>query len=294
MITLGKRQKLIANRVKNFGVYLGETEDDENTVLLPKKFVPEGTKPGDVLEVFIYKDSEDRLVATTSVPKLEVGEVAVLKVKDVTRMGAFLDMGLEKDLLLPFREQNHELSQGEDCLVALYVDKSGRLAATMKVYAYLSADSPYKKDDRVKGTIYEINPDLGAFVAVENKYYGMIPARELRYQKYRLGDVVELRVEKVREDGKLDLNPREKAYIQMDMDAALVMKAIENHGGVLPFNDKAKPEVILLELNMSKNAFKRAVGRLLRERKIRITENSIEKATSHDGFGRADNNDAMN
>lgn len=276
MIELGKIQTLTVQRIKEFGVYLGETQTDEHSVLLPKKYVPEGTKVGDTVQVFIYRDSEDRLIATTGTPKLQVGEVAVLPVKDVARIGAFLDMGLEKDLLLPFKEQNHKVSQGEQCLVALYIDKSQRLAATMNVYSYMSADSPYKKDDRVTGTIYEINENLGAFVAVDNRYFGLIPKKEL-YGDFRLGDQVEARVVKVRDDGKLDLSPREKAYMQMDTDAALVMKVIDEFDGVLPFNDKAKPEVIIREFHMSKNAFKRAVGRLLKEGKIRITEKTIER-----------------
>ena len=133
MIELGKRQELEVVREKEFGVYLGEKKNDAAAVLLPKKQVPAGTRVGDKLSVFIYKDSEDRLIATTADPKLQVGETAGLKVKEVAKIGAFLDMGLEKDLLLPFKEQNHKVRAGEECLVALYVDKSGRLAATMKV-----------------------------------------------------------------------------------------------------------------------------------------------------------------
>lgn len=276
MIELGKIQTLEVQRAKDFGVYLGVHGDEEHSVLLPKKQVPEGTKVGDELTVFIYKDSEDRLIATTGTPRLQVGEVAVLPVKDVAKIGAFLDMGLEKDLLLPFKEQNHKVRQGENCLVALYIDKSKRLAATMNVYSYMSNQSPYQKDDRVTGTIYEINQELGAFVAVDNQYYGLIPRKEL-YGNFHEGDTVEARVVKVREDGKLDLSPREKAYMQMDTDAELVMKVIGEFDGVLPFNDKANPEVIKREFNMSKNAFKRAVGRLLKEGKVRITEKTIER-----------------
>ena len=276
MIELGKIQTLVVQREKDFGVYLGSERDDRQAVLLPRKQVPEGTKPGDSLEVFVYKDSEDRMIATTAVPKLQVGETGILQVKDVVKIGAFLDMGLEKDLLLPFKEQNHRVRPGEDCLVALYIDKSGRLAATMKVYPYMSAESPYKKDDRVTGTIYEINDALGAFVAVDNRYFGLIPKKEL-YGNFHLGDTVEARVVKVREDGKLDLSPRQKAYLQMDEDAQLVLKVIDEFDGVLPFNDKARPETILREFQMSKNAFKRAVGRLLKENKIRITEKTIER-----------------
>lgn len=276
MIELGKVQTLVIQREKGFGVYLGERGDETHSVLLPKKQVPEGVEVGAELSVFVYKDSEDRLIATTGTPKLQVGEVAVLPVKEVSKIGAFLDMGLEKDLLLPFKEQSYKVCQGEECLVALYVDKSSRLAATMNVYPYMSAESPYQKDDQVSGTIYEINEDLGAFVAVDNRYYGLIPIKEL-YGEYKLGGTVEARVVKVREDGKLDLSPRQKAYMQMDTDAGQVMKVIDEFDGVLPFNDKARPETIMRELKMSKNAFKRAVGRLLKENKIRITEKTIER-----------------
>lgn len=276
MIELGKWQRLEVVRRKEFGVYLGEKAGDETSVLLPGRQVPEGTGIGDKLEVFIYKDSEDRLIATTKEAKLQVGETAVLKVKEVGRIGAFLDMGLDKDLLLPFKEQSYRVRAGEECLVALYVDKSRRLAATMKVYSYMSSESPYQKDDQVTGRVYEINKELGAFVAVDNRYYGLIPAREL-YDDIREGDVVEARVVRVREDGKLDLNPRQKAYLQMDSDSRAVLDAIERYHGVLPFNDKASPETIKAEFHLSKNAFKRAVGHLLKEGKIKITEKTIER-----------------
>ena len=276
MIELGKMQELVVVREKSFGVFLSESEGDETAVLLPVRQVPEGTRIGDKLNVFIYRDSSDRLIATTRTPLLTVGEVGVLTVKETGRIGAFLDMGLEKDLLLPFKEQNHPVQAGEQCLVAVYRDKSSRLAATMNVYRYMSNGSPYQKDDRVTGTVYEINERLGAFVAVDNKYYGMIPEKEL-YGGIRPGDVVEARVLKVRPDGKLDLSPREKSYIQMDADAQLVWEAVEARGGSLPFTDKASPEVIRYEFHLSKNAFKRAVGHLLKEGRIRITDHTIEK-----------------
>lgn len=276
MIELGKVQELEVLREKEFGVYLGEKEDSEASVLLPKKQVPAGTKTGDRLRVFIYKDSEDRLIATATMPKLQVGETALLKVTDVSKIGAFLDMGLEKELLLPFKEQNHKVRVGEECLVALYVDKSGRLAATTKVYSYMNSNAPYKKDDWVECRVYEINENLGAFVAVDDKYYGLIPKKEL-FSNCHPGEALKARVTKVREDGKLDLSLREKAYLQMDTDVELVMKVIDEFDGVLPFSDKADPEVIKRELGLSKNAFKRAVGHLLKEGKIEITENSIKR-----------------
>ena len=278
MIEIGKKQKLLVVKIVEFGVYLAENKeaDAKNRVLLPAKQVPQGTKEGDCLDVFIYKDSQDRLIATTREPAFTVGQTAVLKVRQVTRIGAFLDWGLEKDLLLPFKEQSHPVRRGEKCLVCLYVDKSSRLAATMKVYSHMSNQSPYKAEDWVEGTIYEINEQIGAFVAVDNRYYGLIPKIEM-YGRFREGDQVKARVMRVREDGKLDLCVRERAYVQMGADAEQVLKVIDEFDGVLPFNDKARPETILREFNMSKNAFKRAVGRLLKEGKIEITEKTIRR-----------------
>ena len=221
---LGKKQMLTVVKVVDFGVYLG---DDREKVLLPKKQVPAGIEPGDPIEVFLYKDSSDRLIATVNEPKLTLGESAILKVAQVGKFGAFLDWGLEKDLFLPFKEQTYKVKPGDECLVGLYIDKSQRLCATMKVYEYLTSDSPYQKDDQVEP------------------------------------------------DGKLNLSVREKAFIQVDKDALLVLARLEEKGGVLPFNDKADAEVIRAEFDLSKNAFKRAVGHLYKERKIEICKDSI-------------------
>ena len=275
MIELGKTQELEIVRTKEFGVYLSEKAGDEAAVLLPKKQVPAGAKIGDKMTVFIYKDSSDRLIATTQEPKITLDELAVLKVADTGRIGAFLDWGLEKDLLLPFKEQTAKVKKGDEVLVALYVDKSGRLCATMKVYEKLRTDSPYKKDDHVEGIIYETSDNFGVFVAVDNCYSALIPKREA-FGRLKVGDRVSARVLKVREDGKLDLSVREKAFLQMDADAAMIMKRMEEYGGKLPFNDKADPEVIKQEFGLSKNAFKRAVGRLLKEGHIKISEKNIE------------------
>ena len=276
MIELGKKQTLTVVRQKEFGVYLAETPESEQGVLLPAKQVPEGVKTGDQLTVFIYKDSEDRLIATAEEPRLQVGETAVLEVKDVAKMGAFLDMGLIKHLLLPFKEQTVKVRPGDQCLVAMYVDKSARLAATMKVYSYLSSQSPYAKDSKVSGTVYQINEKLGAFIAVDNRYYGLVPNKEL-FGDCRVGDVVEARVTRVREDGKLDLSLRDKAYLQIDLDAAKILEAVEKSGGVLPFDDKASPELIRKEFNISKNAFKRAVGHLLKNGSVKIENGTIAR-----------------
>lgn len=272
---LGKIQELKVVKQVDFGVYLGE-EASEERVLLPKKQVPESVQMGDGVEVFLYRDSEDRLIATTAKPKLTLGGTAKLNVKEVARIGAFLEWGLEKDLLLPFRQQTRRVRAGEECLVGLYTDKSDRLCATMNVYDYLKKDSPYQKDDQVSGTVYQISQNFGAFVAVDDCYSGLIPVREF-FGQVRVGEQITARVTAVKPDGKLDLSVREKGYLQMNTDAETVMKVIEEFDGVLPFNDKASPEVIKRELALSKNAFKRAVGHLLKEGRIEITEKSIRK-----------------
>lgn len=245
-------------------------------VLLPIKQVPEGTKEGDKLNVFVYRDSQDRIIATTREPLLVLGEVAMMTVKEVTNIGAFLDWGLEKDLLLPYKEQKHEVKVGERCPICLYTDKSGRLCGTMKVYDCLRCDSPYKKDEQVTGFIYELHPEIGAFVAVDKKYHGVIPKKEL-FEQVSIGDMVTARVTEVRQDGKLNLSIRKKSFEQMDDDAKIVMDVLKKYNGVLPFTDKsADAERIKKEFHLSKNAFKRAVGRLLKEKKIKITEKTIE------------------
>ena len=221
MMKLGEKQQLMIAKQVDFGVYLAEREGDAEKVLLPKRQVPEGAKIGDTVTVFLYKDSMDRLIATTNEPALTLGEVAALKILELGQIGAFLDWGLEKALF------------------------------------------------------YEFSGNFGTFVAVDDKYSAMIPSFE-DCSQYKIGDVIEAKVSNVKADGKLDLTLREKAYIQMDADAQKILQIIERYGGALPFNDKASPEVIKKEAQMSKNAFKRAVGRLYKERKIEITETGIK------------------
>lgn len=268
---LGEKQVLMMEKEVDFGVYLG-TESEH--VLLPKKQVPRGLEPGDPVEVFLYKDSRDRLIATTNEPKLTLGGLAILEVIDTGKNGAFLDWGLEKDLFLPFREQTTPVKKGDSIFVSLYIDKSARLCATMKVYEKLSCDSPYQKDDMVEGIVYELSDRFGVFVAVDGKYSALIPKREV-YHTYRVGETIRARVAAVKDNGKLDLSVREKAFIQMDVDAAKLVEYMEKNGGRIPFTDKASPETIRGEFEMSKNEFKRAVGRLLKEKKIEIREKDI-------------------
>lgn len=269
MLQIGEKQKLQIVKEVAFGAYLGENAGTKETVLLPKKELEDQPKVGDELEVFLYKDSSDRLIATRRTPLITLGKTAVLKVKDVTKIGAFLDWGLEKDLLLPFHEQTTKVYPGDECLVALYLDKSSRLCGTMKVYHYLGKNSPYRVDEQVRGRIYEISDNFGAFVAVDDQYSGLIPKRE-GVAGLHVGNIIRGRVSGVKEDGKLDISIREKAYLQMDEDAEFVLQGIEEFDGVLPFDDKASPELIQREFGLSKNAFKRAVGRLMKQGKVEV------------------------
>ncbi len=274
MLRLGEVQELVIVKRVAFGVYLSEDRESEERVLLPGKEVPDTAQTGDEIRVFLYKDSKDRLIATTREPAITLGKVALLKVRETGKIGAFLDWGLEKDLFLPFHEQTARVREGQECLVALYIDKSSRLCATMNVYPYLKTQSPYQIGDQVRGRIYETSENFGVFVAVDDMYSALIPKREAA-GTFVIGNVIEARVTNVKEDGKLDLSPRKKAYLQMDEDAEMILQVIDEFEGVLPFNDRVSPEIIQREFGLSKNAFKRAVGRLLKEGRIRITENRI-------------------
>lgn len=277
MIELGKVQKLEVVEIGPLGVNLNAKKDKSKTnILLPHKQIPSGIKVGDEVEVFVYSDlKEDRILATTIKPKVTMGQIAALKVVDIIKSGAFLDWGLDKDLFLPIKEQVGVIEKEREYLVGIYIDKHNRLCATMDIYSLLSNQAPYKENDRVHGIVYSIKLDMGAFVAVDNKYHGMIPQKEL-YGNIKCGDVIEARVTKVREDGKLDLSLREKSYKQMDSDAKIILDKLLSNDGILALDDNSSPDEIKAELNMSKKAFKRAVGRLLKEEKIKLIENGIK------------------
>ena len=275
MFQLGEIQTLEIVKRTEFGVYLSP-ENSEQKVLLPLKQVPEHCEDGDLIEVFLYKDSEDRLIATTQIPPITMGKLAVLDVKEISKIGAFLDWGLAKDLLLPFKEQTYKVQAGDQVLVALYADKSDRLCATMRVYDYLTTNSPYQKDDMVKGRVYEIIESFGAFVAVDNMYSGLIPTKEM-FRPFKVGEVIEGRVTSVKEDGKLNLSVREKAHVSIDQDAEVIYDKLIKANGFLPYHDKSDAEEIKEAFHLSKNAFKRAVGRLLKENKIELTAQGIKK-----------------
>lgn len=278
---LGCTQTLAIVKRTDFGLYLTDIEkrDDKNRdvkdeILLPKNQVTADMKPGSEIEVFVYKDSEDRLIATKLEPLIKIGEIKKLKVKEVTKIGAFLDWGLPKDLFLPFKEQIYDVKSGDEILVAMYVDLSDRLCATMDLYSRLSLLPPYRRDDMVKGTVYQVHEQFGAYVAVDNKYSALVPKKEL-HKELKPGEEIYARVLEVKEDGKMDLSLRQKAYVQMDSDSEAILTKLNAAGGNLPYQDKSDAEEIKREFNMSKAAFKRAIGRLYKERIIVIEKDGI-------------------
>lgn len=278
---LGYMQTLVAVKKTDFGLFLTDIDkkDDKNRalgdeVLLPKNQVTEDMRVGSEIEVFLYKDSEDRMIATRLVPYIKIGEIKKLKVKEVNKIGAFLDWGLPKDLLLPFKEQIYDIKSGDEILVTVYIDLSDRLCATMDLYSRLSLLPPYQRDDMVKGTVYQVHEQFGAYVAVDNKYSALVPKKELHCE-LKPGDEIEARVLEVKEDGKLDLSLRQKAYVQMDADSALILDKLKQAGGSLPYQDKSSADEIKEEFGLSKAAFKRAIGRLYKERVIVIEKDGI-------------------
>jgi len=289
MILLGRMQTLRVVKKTDFGVYLsdqgieaetGFIPDKKEVVDIPSILLPKAQAKelamGDTAEVFIYKDSEDRPIATTAKPLLTMGSIARLNVKEVTNIGAFLDWGLAKDLFLPFKEQTFRVQKGDSVLVTLYIDKSSRLCATAKVYNALAANSPYQREDQVTGTVYEIIDAFGAYVAVDDRYSALIPKKEL-FTQLKPGEKVSARVTKVQPDGRLVLSIREKSYLQMDTDSALIYDALIKAGGFLPYHDKTSPDLIKAKFGLSKNAFKRAIGHLQKEGKLLIEDDGISK-----------------
>lgn len=274
MFKIGEIQKAYVNRFSDFGAYLSNEPNGEVEVLLPKKFVPKTIEVDDELDVFIYHDSEGRLTATTQKPLLTLGKIGLLEVVSSIKNGYFLNMGLDKDLYMPYNETKGHPQKGRKVLVKVVLDQNNQLSASMKVFNHLEDAKHLKVGEHVKGTVYEIKDEMGAFFAIEDNYHGLIPKHEL-YKEIKEGAVLEARITKVREDGKVNLSIREKAAVQINSDLDVILKALDLSGGVLYLNDESKPEDIKRKLNLSKRAFKRAVGRLLKEGKIQIFEDGI-------------------
>lgn len=274
MIELGKNQKLKILSFNRKGALLYDGKDKSKTVLLPRVEVPKKKNKGDEVSVFVYED-KGKYVATTKRPYLEVGELGLLRVVNKTKIGAFMDMGLDRDVLLPFAEMIGTVGEHKSYLVKLYVDKTNRLAVTMKIRDSLSTDSPYKENDWVIGTIYSIHDEYGIFVAIDEKYDSLIPKEEAK-GIYEIGEVIQGRVSQVYDDGKLVISLKDRAYLNIDEDSEMILDLLEDNGGELKIGDKSTPEEIKKLTGLSKSAFKRAIGKLYKERKIKIYPKKIE------------------
>lgn len=267
---LGKIQTLKVTSKKDGKIVLSDNE--ENKVNLAKG---EGDKlkVGEEVEAFVYNIHDD-FEATLKRPYAQVGDLKKLRVVDKAKVGYFVDNGIGKDIFLPFKESFGRLTVGEEYFFYLYHDKSDRLALTMNIKDKLSTEEHFKVNDIVKGTIYSIGRP-GAFVAIENKYDGMIPIEEIK-GIHKIGEEVEARVQRVLKTGFITLTFREKAYKQIDSDADLILELLEDNNGVLELGDKSDPELIKDLTGLSKKAYKRAVGHLYKNRKINIYDTKIE------------------
>jgi len=272
MLEIGKYNQLEVKKISSFGAYLAS---EAGEILLPQKYAPDGLKPGDVVKVFIYLDSDDRLIATSQIPKAQVGEFAVLEVKDNSPIGAFLDWGLEKDLFVPFSEQPVPMKKREKYLVRLYLDRSERIAASAKIGKFLEAELiSLKVGEEVDLMIYEFT-DLGAKVIINGLYAGLLFRNEL-YGKPVPGTRLKGYVNKIREDKKIDVTLRRSGYSGIDVSKERIMKTLEASDGFLPLSDKSSPELIGEVLKMSKKTFKKAIGSLYKDGFIELTEESIK------------------
>lgn len=277
MKRIGEINKLEVLRFTGVGAYLNDVDESSETdVLLPTKYVPDTIEIGDFIEVFLYRDSEDRLIATTLSPMLKKGEMGLLKVVDVHKVGAFLDWGLEKDLFLPYKEQTHTLRVGEKILVMVYEDLSERLCATMKIGKRLSTQHTFSIDAWAQGMVYQVHPEIGAFVAVEGKYHGLIPIKEC-VRPLSVGEKLGVRIQSVKPDGKLDLSIRERVTKQIHSDVDLLLDYLDKAGGSMPYWDGTDPALIASVFGMSKRAFKRAAGVLLKQGKITMDSQGMKR-----------------
>ncbi|MCM8530390.1 MAG: S1-like domain-containing RNA-binding protein [Lentisphaeraceae bacterium] len=276
MTDLGRLNKLVVAKTVDFGVYLNS--DDYGEILLPKKYVPEDCGIGDELTVFVYTDSEDRIIATTQFPKAKVGEFAKLLVKDVNNVGAFLDWGLEKDLFVPFKEQKHKMEAGEYYVVFIYVDKrTNRIVASSKLNTFLDAcPEKYFIGDEVNILVAD-ELELGFPVVVNEYYAGMIYKNQI-FQDVAIGAQLKAFIKNIRPDGLIDLTLQKAGYTKVSPLSEQILEKMRLQGGYIPLNSKSSPEHISKLFKCSKKTFKMAIGSLYKERLITITDDGIKLA----------------
>lgn len=275
MIKVGEFNKLTIQRFTAVGAFL---DDGADGLLLPKRFVPRNAKQGDQLEVFVYHDSEDRLIATTQKPKAIVGEIARLRVVSVTGQGAFLDWGLMKDLFVPRSKQLMGMRVGGDYLVKLYIDEqTGRIAASEKFESGLSNEVLTVKEKQVVDLIAFRPTQLGFVMIINNQHTGLLHSNEI-FRPLEPGDKMKGYIKTIRPDNKIDVVLGQPGYKRVEGEAEKILRLLDENNGYLPFNDKSDPEEIYSYFEMSKKAFKMTTGKLYKERKIIFTQTGIKKA----------------
>lgn len=273
MVEIGKYNTLTVVKVVDFGVYLDGGEWGE--ILMPKEYVPANCFPDDEVNVFVYFDSEDRIVATTEVPAVQVGEFAYLKVVAVSQVGAFLDWGLRKDLLVPFREQRDPMVEGKYYLVYAYEDKaSHRIAASTKIDKYLDQIFPEYEPKQEVNLLIARKTDLGYAVIINNEHWGLVYDNEI-FQPLKIGQRTKGYIKAIREDEKLDVSLEAPGYAKIEGLAGIVLEKLKDYNGVLDLSDKSEPEEIYRVFGCSKKNYKKALGTLLKQGFIEISDNEV-------------------
>jgi hypothetical protein len=273
MITLGEYNLLRIDRILEQGAYL--VDEEENDVLLPNKYMAENAQVDDVVEVFVYNDSEDRLIATNLTPKFTLNEFAFLQVKDVNRFGAFLDWGLEKDIMVPFSEQNQRMEVDRWYVVRLLLDeKTNRLVASNKLNKFVETDFiSVEVDEEVEVLVIE-RSDLGYTVIINHVHKGLIFANET-FRELNVGETQKAYVKNIREDGKIDISLQKQGYVNVEPNAKRILEMLKENEGFLALTDKSQPEAIYSQLHISKKIFKKAIGSLYKSKLIRLDKEGI-------------------
>jgi predicted RNA-binding protein (virulence factor B family) len=273
MIKVGQFNSLIVQRIKDAGAYL---DDGNEGILLPKRFVPNGTKIGDEISVFIYHDSENRLIATTLIPKAVVGDIALLRVVDISSHGAFVDWGLMKDLLVPKSKQISPMRLGGDYLVSLYIDaQTGRVAASQYIEQLFSNEEISVVEKEIVDLIVYRQTDLGYAMIINKKHIGLLHQNEV-FMDINIGDKLQGFIKTIRPDNKIDVTIGKPGYQKTEDESSKIMRLLQEHDGYLPYHDKSEPEEIYSFFGMSKKTFKMTLGKLFKERKIELTKTGFK------------------
>lgn len=273
MIQIGKTNKLVILRETSVGMFLGDQEN--NQVLLPKKYILDHFKINDEVDVFIYKDSEDRLIATTLVPACEVNQFAFLNVSQVSRVGAFLDWGLEKDLLVPFKEQKHPMREGYSYVVYVYLDElTQRIVASNKINRFIDNTTLTVEQGQEVDVLVFDQSKMGFNCIINGKHKGLLYYNDI-YKDIRVGDELKAYVKTIRENNLIDLSLQKIGFKHVLSSTDIILNYLNDHGGVLKLTDKSSPEEIAEKFEMSKATFKKSIGVLYRQRKVTLKEDGV-------------------